>query len=69
MHRQVFYMFSHLYFTHIQFYTYLANSVVAVVSVAMQSELAHETLDRQNQAMTENLAKKVSRLHDVCCQC
>ena len=35
--------------------------------VAMQSELAHETLDRQNQAMTENLAMKVSRLRDVCC--
>ena len=33
------------------------------VAVAMQSE--HETLDRQNQALTENLAKKVSRLHDV----
>jgi len=33
----------------------------------MQSELAHETLDRQNQAMTENLAMKVSRLRDVSC--
>jgi len=38
------------------------------VIAAMQSELAHETLDRQNQAMTENLAMKVSRLRDVCCQ-
>jgi len=36
-----------------------------VAAVAMQSELAHETLDRQNQAMTENLAMKVSRLRDV----
>jgi len=33
------------------------------LAAAMQSE--HETLDRQNQALTENLAKKVSRLHDV----
>jgi len=45
-------------------------SGAAFVVVAMQSELPHETLDRQNQAMTENLAMKVSRLRDVrCCYC
>ena len=41
--------------------------MLCCVFIAMQSELAHDTLDRQNQAMTENLAMKVSRLRDVCC--
>ena len=31
----------------------------------MTSETTQETLDRQNQHMTENLAKKVARLKDV----
>ena len=44
------------------------TDVYFCTDVAMQSELAHETLDRQNQAMTENLAMKVSRLRDVCCR-
>lgn len=33
---------------------------------AMTSETTTDTLDRQNQQMTENLAKKISRLRDVC---
>lgn len=31
----------------------------------MASETTTDTLDRQNQQMTENLAKKISRLRDV----